>query len=284
MSSRLVKLAHPQAARAPSPRSAAAARPWLNGLARTGLIARGVIYLLLAYLAVEIALNGRSAPRASSQGALQEVARQREGLVLLGVLAFGLGAYGLWRLSVAIFGGLAPRHHGVPARLGALATAIVYFSLCTQAVVIVIGGSRTGASSTNPTPFAARVLSWPHGAQLLEVAGGLIIAAGIALAVRGLFRNYAKDLETKQMTESRYRLIKVLGGIGELTRGGLVALIGWYVFEAGRVSDPSRVKGTDATLRSISQHTYGTVMLVAVALGLACFGLYSFLDARFRSL
>ena len=68
-----------------------------------GLTARGVLYILIGWLAVLVAL-GHSSHEADQQGALQLLASQSYGLVSLWLLGIGFAGYSLWRLSEAVFG------------------------------------------------------------------------------------------------------------------------------------------------------------------------------------
>ena len=74
-------------------------RSWAGAaLARGGLVARAVVYLLLAYLVADIMVGGASGTKnASSQGAFETIRHQPTGPFLLVLLAAGFGAYGCWR-------------------------------------------------------------------------------------------------------------------------------------------------------------------------------------------
>jgi Domain of Unknown Function (DUF1206) len=80
-------------------------------LPRAGLAARGVIYILIGWVAVLAAL-GRSSREADQQSALQLLARKPYGLVSLWLLGIGFAAYVLWRLSERPGGG----HGHTPSR------------------------------------------------------------------------------------------------------------------------------------------------------------------------
>src|SRR4051794_1581926 len=83
-------------------RQVSSSRPFQT-LARAGLAAPGVIYILVGSLAVQIAL-GKGGKQADRQGALQTVAQTPGGTVLLWLLAVGLGGMALWRFSEAVYG------------------------------------------------------------------------------------------------------------------------------------------------------------------------------------
>jgi hypothetical protein len=131
---------------------AVARRRGLPGLARGGLVTRGVVYGLVGFLSLELAL-GVGGKTTSQQGALRTIAHQPLGEVLLVVIAVGLGAYAVWRLFSGAFGGRDQQEHEMVRRIGALASGLVYAGLCATAVAIVVGSGR---SSTSGSPAAKR--------------------------------------------------------------------------------------------------------------------------------
>ena len=72
--------------------------PAAHILARAGLTARGVIYLLIGWVALLVAL-GHSSREADQQGALQMLAGKPYGLVSLWLLGIGSAATGRRRRS-----------------------------------------------------------------------------------------------------------------------------------------------------------------------------------------
>ena len=112
-----------------------------KALSRSGLAARGVIYILVGSLAVQIALGG-GGKEADRQGALQTVAQTPGGTILLWLLAIGLLGMTLWRLSEAIYG--QPTQDGDKAtkRLSSLARAVFYGVVCSSTVAFIIGERR----------------------------------------------------------------------------------------------------------------------------------------------
>ena len=83
----------------------AADSPWADRLARLGFCARGVVYILVGVIALQIAFGtGSRDDEASKDGALREIAERPMGGVLLAVLAAGLAGYALWRATEALWG------------------------------------------------------------------------------------------------------------------------------------------------------------------------------------
>ena len=119
---------------------------WVDGLARFGLSAKGFSYGLIGVLAGALVF-GLGGQAASREGALEVLANESYGKVLLVALALGFTAYGLWRLVQAIFDrddeGSGAK--GIAKRLGYVGRAILY-GVLTWTTLRLLGGS--GGSGT----------------------------------------------------------------------------------------------------------------------------------------
>ena len=109
----------------------------------------------------------------------------------------------------------------------------------------------------------------------------LLAALAVLLAVKGLTRRFLDELDLRRAGALRTPTT-VLGQVGYVTLGGTYAVVGVLVGLAGARHDPEKATGLDTALSSLSEHAYGTALLLGIALGFACFGAYCFLDARFR--
>jgi Domain of Unknown Function (DUF1206) len=249
----------------------------LHTVGRIGIASRGVIYLLLAYLAFDIARHGSAPAQTSSTGALQELEARTGGKVLLVILAIGLGCYAAWRLLEAVTG-----PSGAIRRIASLGAALIYGALCVRAVELVADHATSGGVSSNPEPWVAKVMGWSGGTVAIEVAGAVLVGGGIALGAWGLLHRYAKHLALERLSNPWRKAVKVLGGFGDLARGSLLALFGVYLMEAAVTANPAQAKSVDQTLRTVVHHPFGALAIGTIALGPLSFGIYSFFDARLR--
>jgi hypothetical protein len=247
-------------------------------LARAGLTARGIIYILIGWVAVLVAL-GHGSHEADQQGALQYLAGKPYGTVSLWLLGMGFAAYSLWRLSEAAFGAAGDGKRAGP-RLRSLARAVVYAGLAYLTFRVL--SRAQGSLSRKQQDITASVMQHPGGRWLVGVVGLIIVIIGAVLVSEGIRRTFMKYLRTAQMSPRTRRLVRVLGTIGTVARGLVVALVGILVIDAAVTHSPAKSGGVDKALLTLRDQPFGPVLLIAVALGLAVFGIYGLCEARWR--
>ena len=123
--------------------------PAARALARVGLTARGVLYILIGWVAILVAL-GQSSHEADQQGALQLLAGQPYGLVSLWLLGIGFAGYALWRLSEAAFG-VTGEGNGAGPRLKSLVRAVIYAFFAYQTFKIIAGTAAAARPRSSRT-------------------------------------------------------------------------------------------------------------------------------------
>ncbi|MFI6583789.1 DUF1206 domain-containing protein [Embleya sp. NPDC050493] len=259
------------------------------GLARAGLAARGLLYIIVGAIAVQIAFGDKN-QEADRGGAVEEIGNKPFGEAMLWVLVVALIGMCLWRLVEAAFGQAAPDGDKVGKRLMSLGRAIFYgfvvASLIRTLTASDSGGGKGqdqgGSSNKTSKDLTAKALDWPGGRYLVGLAGLVLIGFGIGMAVRYALRKFREKLNTGEMSPLQRRVVDLLGMIGGVSRGVVFAAAGVFVLVAAVKFDPKRAKGVDETLRSFADTPMGPALLVVIALGLVVFGLYSFCEARWR--
>jgi hypothetical protein len=247
-------------------------------LARAGLVARGIIYILIGWIAVLVAL-GHGSHEADQQGALQYLAGKPYGLVSLWLLGIGFAAYALWRLSEAAFGGAGDGKRAGP-RLRSLARAVIYGGL-SYLTFQVLSGTQ-GSQSGQQQDVTARVMQHPGGRWLVGIVGLVIIVVGLVLTMEGVRRKFMKYLRTSQMGPRTRRVVELLGATGTVARGVVVTLVGIGVVDAAVSYNSAASGGIDKALLGLRNQPAGPVLLMLVALGLVIFGIYGLCEARWR--
>jgi hypothetical protein len=252
--------------------------PAARALARAGLVARGVLYILIGWVAILVAL-GQSSRHADQQGALQLLAGKPYGMVSLWLLGIGFAGYALWRLSEAAFG-VAGEGNGAGPRLKSLARAVIYafFAYLTFKIISGPGGSQTKRQQD----VTATVMHHPGGRWLVGIVGLIIVIAGLVLVAEGIRRKFLKYLRLSQMSPRTRRVVERLGMIGTTARGAVFALAGVLVIDAAVTYKPSKAGGIDKALLTLRGQPFGEFLLILAALGLVIFGIYGLCEARWR--
>lgn len=158
------------------------ARTGTRWLVAAGLIAYGVVHLLVAWITLQIGWGGTS-EEASPQGALQELAEKPFGGALLWAVAIGLFGLTLWRLSVLFLGDF----HLSPA-----GRSVVYLALGIMAARVATG-SGAGSRRQQQT-LSARLMSEPLGRALVVLVGIAVLAIGVRHAWKALTKSFVEDL------------------------------------------------------------------------------------------
>ena len=255
--------------------------PVVEAAARWGLAARGVIYLLVGVLALQISF-GEGGEQADRGGALQELARQPLGEALVWAVGVGLAGMALWRLSEVLVGSAGPDGRKATKRLSAAARFVLYAAIAFSVLAFAAGEQGSGSSDRQSRGVTAMALGMPGGQWLVGAAGLALTGAGAWIAVRAVMRKYRKHLMTGAMSARTRRIVDLLGICGGASRGIVFAAAGAYAVRAAVKFDPDEAKGLDDTLRALADTSAGPLLLSAVAAGLGLFGLFSFAMARWR--
>ncbi|MFJ8145617.1 DUF1206 domain-containing protein [Streptomyces sp. NPDC096048] len=252
-----------------------------EGAARAGLTARGVIYLLVGILALQIGF-GTGNRQADRGGALAELSDKPFGAVLLWALGIGLVGMALWRLSEALFGATGKDGHTAKKRLPAAARCVFYAFVAYSVLAFAAGTGGSGSSDRQSRDVTAKVMEMPAGRWLVGVAGAAVVVAGVVIGVQALRRSYHKKLKLGALGPRARRLVDVTGLGGGAARGLVFAAAGAFAVRAAVDYEPDKAKGLDDTLRSFAETPLGPWLLICVAAGLMLFGGFSFALARWR--
>lgn len=253
----------------------------LDKAARLGFLAKGLVYALIGVLALQIALGGHE--QADQKGALQAVAEQPGGTIVLWLMVVGFLGYAGWRLGEAAWGRRdeTDERKRAAKRIGSAASGALYLAFAVLALRTVTASTSGGSDSSS---MAAKVLGWPAGPALVIGAGLVVIAIAVGLTVRGLKTDFEKHLNTGSMSGRTFTAVRRLGQVGYVARGLVFGLVGVFVIKAALDLEPGEAEGFDTALKSVAAAPFGKFLLMTAALGLICFGAYCAAEARYRRL
>lgn len=255
-------------------------------LVRLGFLARGLTYGVIGALAIALALGaGTAGTQPDQQGALALVAGAPLGFVALIVIAAGLLAYAVWKLTQAIRG-RGPEGGGDPGLASRIANAGagVGYLLFSAVAVRILAGSGTGNSNGSAKHAAAGVLGWPAGPFLVGVVGVILIGACGYQAYYAMTERFTREAKTEEMSADERRLYGIVGKVGLIARAIVFALCGYFLAETAITYNPSTAVGVDGALARLHHQTLGPWILGLVGVGLLLFAAFSLYDARYRRL
>jgi hypothetical protein len=246
----------------------------LELLARGGFIGYGIIHLLFAWIALQVAFGG-SGQESDQSGALQEIARHSYGKALLIAIAIGLGAMALWQAFEAVIGQSGERNRTALAeRVLSGVRAVLYVYLAWMAIKIVKGANASmGDSYQSKT---SGLMASTGGRWLVGLIGLVVLGVGAGMAYYGYKRKFAKHLTTAK------KRIMQLGQAGYLAKGVAYGIAGILFVTAAVNYDAEKARGLDAALKTLAGSSWGVWVLGLIALGIAAFGVFCIAEAKYR--
>ena len=250
---------------------------WFDRAVRFGLVVYGVVYLVLAWLGIQLAL-GNNEGKATTKGAVAQLAEQPFGTFMIVLVAVGMFLLVLWRLFDLFLG-----HHEDDGadlwkhRASDLLKAILYGSVCWAAISVLMGSGGGGSGAKD---FSATILGLPGGPLLLGLVGLAVIVYGGSQIWQAWNEKFQKKLATEGKTGEAGKAYLLFGKIGYVAKGIAIGLVGGLFVYAAFTQDPQKSGSTDKALHKVLQQPFGPWLLVALSLGIACYGLFQFARAR----
>jgi hypothetical protein len=257
----------------------------LEHLARVGLIAFGVVHLLVAWLAIQLAWFGLSGESADQSGAMAALAETTFGKPLLWIIAVGLIALAAWQAAEVFrwrWGWSAEgktRTKALRKSANALIKAGVYIALAVLAIRFATGGGQSSSQSQQET--TAGVFSWPAGQWIVGAAGLVLIGVGAWHIRKGMNKHFLKQIDTTMASPKALRLVTRLGQVGFPGKGLALIGVGALLIWAAVTFDPSKARGLDGAMHTILGLPFGQILATLIAIGIAAFGLFCFVRARY---
>ena len=248
-------------------------------LARLGLASRGLVWLVLGFLAFSLARGVEA--QADQTGALAALVDRPLGKPLLVVLAVGFAGYAAWLLLEALVGfryeddGDRRLH-----RARALFKGLVYLALCVSVAQFLARGPGGGSTSSR----TAEVMSYTGGRTAVGLVGAALVGIGLYLVAKGVRRKHADCLEHYRVPGALRTPAVLVGAVGYVGRGFTLALVGVFLVNAAARFDPRQAKGLDAALQAVAEQPYGRVLLGLTVVAVVAYALWSFFEAVFRKI
>lgn len=247
-------------------------------MARAGYGARGVVFLMVAALAL---FSGFAGAEPDTNSALETLLQQPFGRVWIGLIGLGLAGFVVWRLaqSLANADGQDDDAKGYAIRAALFGSAITYAGLAMTSILMALQMSNGSGGSGGEEGIAAWVMSQPFGRYLAGIIGIGFIIGGIVTAMKGIKRSFGRYLELDAEKNSPAVLISIYGLVA---RGVVFGIIGVLFLYAAFNVNPEQAGGMAEAMAWLRELPFGGIIYAVVAVGLAAFGIYNFVEARYR--
>ncbi len=132
--------------------------------------------------------------------------------------------------------------------------------------------------------WTQQFLEAPYGRWLVAAAGAAVIGYGVRQLYRGYTGKIDRQLDFSGVSSDARHWMTQLGRFGIFARGIVFGLVGVLLIRAGRSADARKAGGIGDALRSLLTQWHSRVALGVVAVGLAAYGLYQLVRARYRTI
>lgn len=248
-------------------------------LTRLGYGVRGLIYITMGLLAIQVVL-GKGGGLASPQSAIATIGKQPAGLLLLWIVLIGLISYSLWGVVRAVLDPLSKGNDtkGLLARFGFLISAFGYAVMVLPTYGFIMGASQATSPSQTEKIITA-VIAMPRGRWAIGLIGLAVVVAGLYQIYLGFSSKFERQFQVYALTPKEVKLTTNIARFGTSARGVVLAVVGSLVMLAAYQANPSQPVGMDTALATLLHQPYGIWLLGIIALGLIAFGFYSMLSA-----
>ena len=263
----------------------AATSKWMAFLARLGYAVKGIVYLIIGLLAVQLAA-GMGGKATDQNGAIQTVSHLPFGRFLLIVVTIGLFGFALWCFIQALFDteGKGRDAKGIIARIGYAIVGVAYGTLGYGTMRVVMGSSTSTSknSTTNAQDWTATLLKQPFGTALVIIAALVILGVAGYLFYKAYSAKFQSRLSLTSLSAQARKGVIAFGRLGYAALGVVFTIIAIFMAVAALQHNASKAVGLDGALRELALQPFGQLLLGIVALGLIAYGAYSFAEARYR--
>lgn len=249
--------------------------------ARCGYTAKGMIYITIGWLSM-MAVLGMGGSNGGSSAAINKLATQPFGSVLITLLAIGLFGYTAWRLVQAIFDAEQKGRgwKGILTRLGYALSGLIYAGIAINCVELLLD---SGGSSGSTASHTREIMSHPGGIVAIFLIGLGFLGVGFRQIWRGWQHSYEKNWHLNEMTRMQRLIATNVSRVGLIARGVVFMIVALFLCLAAINTDPSDARGLGGALAAVAEQPFGPWLLGLVAMGLMAYGSYCLVNARFRN-
>lgn len=257
--------------------------PWFTALARLGYAAKGLVYVVIGWLAFMTAVRA-GGQATDPQGAITTIYQQPFGKVLLLIIFVGFVGYALWQFARAAFNpdGEGDAKKDTVRRIGYAVIGVSYLGFALASLRLMLQQATPKGSNASTQDWTARLLAAPGGVALVVLLGLIVLGVAVGLFYEAWKLRFERYFPLGQMNEGERKLTRYTGRYGIGSLGAIFVIIGIFLIDAALHHDPHKAQGLAGALATLAAQPFGPVLLGLVALGLVAYGVYGWVEARYR--
>ncbi|HLN21085.1 MAG TPA: DUF1206 domain-containing protein [Bacteroidales bacterium] len=244
-----------------------------------GCISTGIIYVFIGVIAILSFLRLREGG-ADETRLFALLSHYMAGKVLIGIILSGSLCYVIWRFYEAYADpyGYGKDFSGLAKRTGITLSTIADIMIIFSAFRFILGMGDTEESHQleNLREMTGKVLLMDKGSLFIISAGVVYMLTAVIQLYYGTTRGYRERLEVEEFSQSKRKLVHLLGLSGYASRGIILAITGYFYIVAGLQNDASLVVDTDKAFDFIGDNI-GHLAFIVVAAGTIFYGLFMFI-------
>lgn len=251
----------------------------IERLARLGYASIGVVYMIVGGFAVAGGL-GKRGSTGSHSDAFAFIKEQPFGKVILVVIAAGLAGYTLWRFVSAATDNenRGKDAKGIGVRLGSAGRGLAYAVMAIEVVRMIMDqGGNGGSGEQQAEHWTARLMQAPFGRWLVAAVGLGIVGYGAYQLYAAWDSKLSKRISLGEIDNRVRRKVIAISRFGIGARGLVFFIIGGSLVMAAFRHNAQAAHGTTGALQELP-----LPVLVVVGFGLAAYGGYALVNARYR--
>ena len=253
----------------------------IERLARLGFASVGTVYLIIGFLAAAAGF-GKGGKTTGQEGAVAFLLEKPFGKPLLVVMIFGLAGYALWLFASAFTDAdrRGDEAKGLAIRAGSFFRGLIYTAFTIEIVRLLMNGGGSGGGGDRQAQHWTRtIMAKPFGQWLIVAAGLGVVGYGAYQLYRAWESKLSKRLHLGAMKPDTERKAILISRIGIGARGVVFLVVGGSLILAGFRHNAGEAHTTSGAL-----DVFPEPMLAAVGIGLMAYGVYAFVNARYRSI
>lgn len=258
------------------------AKPWIDKIARIGLIAKGVVYVILGTLAFMAAFEiaGQTNRDSNKEGVFNSIKEFPGGVIVLFLLAAGLICYSIWR-GVQTFSNGNGSGIKWTKRVRYFFSGLIYLSLAGTAIQMIIRNKNK--SDDENQYWVSEMLNHSFGQWFVGVGACILAGIGMYQLYYGLSEKYKKHVQELNLHSNGSSLLLRSGKIGYMARGIVWLIIAFLLLRAALHNNSSEAGDMSKAFSFIENASLGSYLLGALGIGLLAYGVFNFIRARYET-